>query len=343
MRLSSLGDVTHVVPVIRTLQRERPSARLTWIIGKVEHQLVGDIPGVEFLVFDKRAGWRAWRDLRRQLRSRRFDVLLLMQVALRANLLSGLVSARTRIGYDRARAREAHRFFVNRHVAPPPPGVQHVVDAFGSFLEPLGIQQTDVRWDIPIPAEATAWAEEQLPGSQPTLVISPCSSHARRNWHVAGYAAVADHAYERHGFRVALCGGRSATEQTMGAAIRAAVRAPVIDLMGKDTLKRLLAVLRRARVVLTPDSGPMHLANAVGTPVIGLHAATDSRRSGPYSDRRFCVDRFRDAALRYAGREPEKLRWGTRLERPGVMDLISTADVMAAFDLYVAAGGLPPR
>ncbi len=336
LRLSALGDVTHVVPVIRTLQRHWPATRLTWIVGHTEHKLVGALEGVEFITFDKRAGGRGWRELRGQLHGRRFDVLLHMQVSLRANLLSLLVRAPLRVGYDRVRAREFHRWMINRRIVAPATHPQHVLDAFGSFLEPIGLRQTDIRWNLPIPPAAHAWAVEQLPGDQPTLVISGCSSHRLRNWSAEGYAAVAEHAVRQHHHRVVLVGGRTAAERAMGDAILARTRQPVGDLIGRDTFPQLLALLQRADVLLSPDSGPMHLANAVGTPVIGLHACTDSRRSGPYSDRRFCVDRFALAAQQCKGRPPEALRWGTRLERPGIMDLITVPDVIAAFDRYAA-------
>lgn len=334
LRLSALGDVTHAVPLVRTLQRAWPDTRLSWIICRFEQKLVGDIEGVEFIAFDKRAGWRAMRDLRRQLGGRRFDVLLHLQVALRANLLSALVPAGLKIGYDRARAKELHGLFIDRRI--PQRHGQHVLDAFGSFVEPLGLVQHEVRWDIPLADEDRAFAEAVLPGNQPTLLISACSSHALRNWHAAGYAAVADHAIRRHGFRVLLCGGRSALERQMGDAIRAAMQETAIDLIGRDTIKQLQALLGRASVVLTPDSGPMHMANAAGTKVIGLHAASNPHRSGPYSDRRYCVDRYDAAARRFLGKPAEALRWGTKIEHPGVMDLIDTAAVIDAFDRYVA-------
>lgn len=334
LRLSALGDVTHVVPVVRTLQAAWPDTRLTWIIGRFEYKLVGDLPGVEFIQFDKRAGWRGLRELRRQLAGRRFDALLQMQLALRANVVSALINADLRIGYDRARAKELHGLFINRRI--PARAGQHVLDALGSFVEPLGLEQTEVRWDIPIPAEAHAFAEQHLPGTQPTLLISPCSSHALRNWHAAGYAAVADHAVRRHGMRVLLCGGRSTLEREMGDAITAAMREPALDLIGRDTLKQLLALLSRASIVLTPDSGPMHMANSVGTPVIGLHAATSAARSGPYSDRRYCIDKYEAAARQFRGKPAQALRWGAKIEEPGVMDLIQIDEVIDALDRYVA-------
>ncbi|HET6632379.1 MAG TPA: glycosyltransferase family 9 protein [Rhodanobacteraceae bacterium] len=337
LRTSALGDVTHVVPLLRTLQDRLPQARLSWIIGVPEHKLLGDIEGVDFIVHDKRRGLAGWRALHRDLQGRRFDVLLHMQVAMRANVLSRAVPAGRRIGYDRARSKDLHGLFVNERIAAHPR--QHVLDAIGSFAEPLGVQREAVRWDIPVPAEARDWALAQWPeDGQPTLLLSPCSSHALRNWRAERYAAVADHAVRRLKMRVVLTGGRSAVERAMGDAILANMQAPALDLIGKDTLKQALALYQRAAIVLTPDSGPMHMANAMGAPVLGLHAATNPGRSGPYSDRRWCVDRYDDAARRYLGRPAADLHWGTRIQRPGVMDLIGIGEVIERLEAFVAAG-----
>jgi heptosyltransferase I len=98
--------------------------------------------------------------------------------------------------------------------------------------------------------------------------------------------------------------------------------------VGKDTLEQSKALLKKADLVISPDSGPAHIASALGTPVIGLYAATWSRRSGPYNSLDLCVDQFEQAALKFRGKSPEDLRWGTRIEEPGVMDLITTSAVI---------------
>ena len=332
LRTSAIGDVTHVVPIVRTLQAHWPQTRLTWIIGKLEHKLVGDLPGVEFLVFDKTAGWRGFRSLRTQLAGHSFDALLHMQVALRANLLSALVRAPLRIGYDHARSKDFHGLFVNQRIAAR--SGDHVLDAMASFLEPLGLRQTQVRWDIPTAQGDEEFAAHLLPGNTPTLLVSPCSSHRVRNWQPQRYAAAIDHAATKLGWRVALCGGPSAYEREFGDAIVEKARNKPIDLIGKDTLKQLLALLRRASLVLAPDSGPMHMANAVGTPVLGLHAASNPQRSGPYSERRWCVDRYDAAARKFRGKPASELAWGTKLEYPGVMDLIEVDDVIERLDAF---------
>ena len=106
-------------------------------------------------------------------------------------------------------------------------------------------------------------------------------------------------------------------------------------LMGKDTLKQLPALLERADLLMTPDSGPMHIANAMGTPVLGLHAASNPERSGPYTTRRYCVNRYDDAARKYRGKPASELKWGTKIEHDGVMDLVTVEDAIAAFERFV--------
>ena len=334
LRLSALGDVTHVVPLVRTLQQARPGVELHWVIDKAGHRLLEGLPGVAFHVYDKKSGLAGMRALRRGLPATGFAALLQMQVAFRANVLSAFIPAQRRIGYDRSRSKDLHGLFVNERI-PDRPGI-HVLDAIGSFCEPLGMKQTEVSWDLATPADAHDWARAQWDDDgRPVLMISPCSSHERRNWYADRYAAVADHAAAR-GWRVVLCGGRSDLERRTADAILAAMRASALDLVGKDTLKQLPALLARANLLMTPDSGPMHIANAVGTKVLGLHAASNPERSGPYSDRRYCVDRYDAAARRFLHQPAAGLKWGTKIEFDGVMELVAVDDAIAAFERYVA-------
>ena len=321
-----------MVPLVRTLQAAWPDVRLAWVIGKGEHRLLDGLPGVDFIEYDKRSGMAGMRGVRRALGGERFDALLQMQVAARANLLSAFIPARRRIGYDRSRSKDGHGLFINERI-PDRPGI-HVLDAIGSFCEPLGLTQDSVRWDLPVPAEAFDWARAQWPDDgRRTMLVSPCSSHGLRNWRPERHAALADHAADA-GWRIVLCGGRSGLERETADAILAAMTHPALDLVGKDTLKQLPALLARGDLLVTPDSGPMHIANAMGTKVLGLHAASNPARSGPYSDRRYCVDRYDDAARRFRGTPAAALRWGTKIEHEGVMDLVTVEDAVGAFERY---------
>ena len=331
LRLSALGDVTHVLPLLHTLRSAWPEVAVTWVIGKGERRLLDGLPGVRFVEYDKKSGIKGMRALRRDL-GERFDVLLQLQVSARANLLSAFIPAKRRIGYDRSRSKDGHGLFINERIADRP-GI-HVLDAIGSFAEALGLQRDAVVWNLPVPDEAHAWARAQWDDDgRRILMVSPCSSHALRNWRAERYAALADHAAAQ-GWRIVLCGGRSALERDTGDAILAAMRARngVLDLIGKDTLKQLPALLARADLLVTPDSGPMHIANAMGTKVLGLHAASNPNRSGPYSDRRYCVDRYDDAARKFRGKPASELKWGSKIEAEGVMDLATVDDAIAAFE-----------
>jgi len=183
-----------------------------------------------------------------------------------------------------------------------------------------------------LPADALAYARAVIPDGRPTLLVSACSSHALRNWRAQRYAQVCDHAAQRWDMRVVLCGGSSAVERTMGDDILARTASHPVDQIGRDTLPQMLALLGAGTVLLTPDSGPAHMAGMVGTPVIGLYAATNPARSGPYLSREWCVDRFAEAARTFLGREPEELPWNVKIERPGVMDLIEPSAVIDKLD-----------
>ena len=329
LRLSAIGDVCHAVPVIRSLQTAWPDTRLTWIVGKTEHGLVGDIPGVEFIIFDKSAGWRAWRELRRRLQGRRFDVLLHMQMSLRASLASLAIPADIRLGFDRQRANDLQWLFTNARIPHVPR--QHVLESFLEFPRALGIQDIELRWDIPVPEAARQQADNLVP-DQPYAVISPCSAHAYRNWTVEGYAAIADHLHERWELEVVLCGGNRPVEREYADAIARRCQRPPRDLVGRTDLKTLLAVLQGARLLVTPDSGPAHMGTAAGIPVVGLFAATNPDRARPYRSADLVVSRYAEAVLARYRRPVDELPWGIRVREPGTMARIPIAAVQAAID-----------
>lgn len=334
LRLSALGDVSHVLPLVHAWRQQRPKDRLTWILGAGEGALLAGLPGVELIVHRKRDGYKGMRATWKALAGRRFDALLLMQLALRANVLSLGIKATRRIGYDRMRSKEGHGLFIGERIAEHPRG--HVLETLLRFGEPLGVKVDELVWDFATPREAHDWARGQLPDGDGWLGISPCSSHALRNWRAERYAAVARHA-RNAGLRVVLLGGRSELERQMADAILAAAPdAGILDLTGKDTLKQLPALLARLTVLIGPDAGPAHLASAVGTPVIGLYAATDARRSGPYRSIHWCVNHYAEVCRQRYGKPPEAIGWGRRIEYPGVMDVVSVEEVTGLLNRLLA-------
>jgi heptosyltransferase I len=335
LRLSAIGDTCHALAALRAFQAAWPETRFTWIIGKLEAKLMTPIvPEIEFITFDKGATLREMWRMRAALRGRRFDLLLDLQLSIRASMLSRLIVAPIKLGFDRQRARELQWLFTNAQIAPAVS--EHVLDSFMGFVRACGIEPGAPRWDIPLPESALEYARSLVTDPRPTLLISPCSSHAARNWSVPGYAAVADHAASAHRMRVILVGGRSAREGQMGAAIAAASKAAIVNQIGKDTLPQLLGLMSQSTVLLSPDSGPAHMATMVGLPVIGLYAATNPQRAGPYYSRQWCVDKYDAAARKYLGKPADQIPWTTKIERPGVMDLISAADVREKLDALMA-------
>jgi heptosyltransferase I len=335
LRLSAIGDTCHALAALRAIQAAWPQTRFTWIIGKLEAKLMTAIlPEIEFITFDKSAMLKEQWRLRKTLRGQRFDLLLDMQLSFRASLVSSLIHAPIKLGFDRQRARELQWLFTNAAIAPA--SREHVLDSFMGFVRACGIEPGAPRWDLSLPAQSLEYARGIITDERPTLLISPCSSHPARNWPAVRYAAVADYAIAQHGMRVVLVGGRSALESQMGLAIAAAMRTGVLNQIGKDTLPQLLGLLSQSTLLLSPDSGPAHMATMVGLPVIGLYAATNPARAGPYYSRQWCVDKYDEAARKYLGKPAAQIPWTTKIERPGVMDLIGVGDVTAKIDALMA-------
>src|SRR4029078_2090652 len=202
LRLSAIGDTCHVLPIVRTLQRAWPDTRFTWIIGRVEAKLLGHIPDIEFIVLDKKSLAGSYRLLREKMRARHFDGLMHMQLALRASLLSTLVPAKIKLGFDRKRARELQWLFTSNRIRPTER--QHVMDSLFGFAEKYHVYEKLLRWDIPIPESARTYAQGVIPEYTKTISISPCSSHPMRNWRAEYYAQVADYAVSALGMPVVL-------------------------------------------------------------------------------------------------------------------------------------------
>jgi heptosyltransferase I len=335
LRLSAIGDACHAAAALRAFQAAWPQTRFTWVIGKLEAKLMAAVlPGIEFITFDKGAMLRDLSRLRANLRGRRFDLLLDLQLSFRASLVSTLIHAPIKLGFDRARARELQWWFTNARIAPA--AKEHVLDSFMGFVRACGIEPGKPLWNLALPRDALEYADGIVTDARPTLLISPCSSHTARNWLPERYAAVADHAAVAHRMRVVLVGGRSTIEAQMGAAIAAAARTAVINQIGKDTLPQLLGLLSKSTALLSPDSGPAHMATMVALPVIGLYAATNPQRAGPYYSREWCVDKYDEAAQKYFGKPAALIPWTTKIEPIGVMDLITVSDVTAKLDALMA-------
>ena len=339
LRLSALGDVCNAVAAVQAIQKSFPKARITWIIGKLEHSFVQGLPDVEFIVFDKSRGTEAKSEFKTAMQGRSFDVLLHMQVAMRANLLARLIPAKRKIGYDWKRAKEGHSLFVNEHIDAllPKSTDLHVLDSFMSFALKLGAQDDfcyPPQWNIPIAEEDAAFALAQIPEGQQTMILCPAASKKERCWSPARYVETL-HFVQRKGINVILCGGPAPLDLELAEEIANKVRIPITNLVGKTTLKQLYALLGRALFVLAPDTGPLHMANAAGTPVVGLYAHSNPQRTGPYNNQGYVVDHYKAHLQQQYGKLPDQVKWGKRVHGSDLMESISCPEVFKKIDLLL--------
>ncbi len=315
---------------VRALQRCQPSAQITWITSPLTYSLFKGMEGVQFEVFDKPRSLADYRAFYRSFRGRRFDVVLAMQANLRINLLYPALHAPVKIGFDRIRAREGQWLFCNRHI---PYADSHLVDSFLSFVETLTGKPASADWDLPVGVDDLEWAQEQLKKlPKPWVAIHPHSSKAERNWLPERYEELVKQVVALRKCGVVLSGGNSEAELAL--CERLAQQAPghAVNLCGRSTPKQLAALLSLVDVLIAPDTGPVHIARAMSTAVVGLYAVASPKLSGPYRRLEYCVDRYPQAVRQYLGKDAAHLPWNTRVHHAGAMSLIEVADVMSQLD-----------
>lgn len=328
VRLSALGDVLMLVPLIRTLQASLPDTKLTWVISRPAYDLVEGMDGVEFIVIDKPNSLMDYWRFKQQMRARHFDVLLATQASFRANLLYACIRASRKIGYDAIRAKDGHGWFIHEAIAS---GLDHTLDGFLRFADALGIAKKQIRWDLPIQDVDYAWARARLPDvSGPVCLVNPAASKAERSWPADRYIDVIKHMQSRWQACVILVGGPGAYDRALGDAILEHVN--VIDLIGKTKPKQLLALISEASMLLCPDTGPSHMGAAVGTPVVALHAVTSAEVSGPYTYRHLSVDCYPEAVTTILKKTAATNQWGTHAHGDETMKLVTVDAVIAKLD-----------
>ncbi|CAM3195681.1 glycosyltransferase family 9 protein [Vibrio rarus] len=323
LRLSAIGDVCHAIAVVQAIQKQWPETKITWVCGKIEAQLIGDLPNIEAVVFDKKQGFKGMKAVWKQLSHTRFDALLHMQAALRASALSFGIKAKYKIGFSKNRTKEGQWFFTNTHL--PSSQSFHVLDNFADFARYLGVPFTKPHWHIPVSSADTEFAKSII-NNKTTLVISAAASKDSRNWLTDRYAALADYAIAK-GMQVVLCGSPAQREVTLANNIQQLTQGELTNLVGKTSLKQLTAVLREATVVLAPDSGPAHLATTQGTAVIGLYAHSDPRRTGPYNSLDMVANVYDEHIQQQTGKNLNDVAWGTRAKGDDLMASITVEHV----------------
>jgi len=297
--MSAIGDAVHVLPVISALKRHDPSCHVTWIVQPGPASLVRGHPAVdELLVFEKARGWRALADMRRMLATRPFDLLVDLQVYIKAGLVTALAHAPVKLGFDRARARDFNWLFTSRRI--PPHAPQHVQNQYFEFLSALGVSPEPVVWSLgPWESERALQLALLAPFGGPVATLVIGSSHPQKEWLPSRWAELSDALHEQFGLVTVLAGGNSAREQATATEIVRLSRHRPHSTLGIP-LRQLVALLDGSALVISLDTAPLHMAVALDRPVISLMGYNNPKRVGPY--RRFhdlVVDAYGDPGENY--------------------------------------------
>lgn len=318
--MSAVGDAVHVLPVLTALKRAAPAAHVTWVLQPGPATLVRGHPAVDDVVlFDRAAGVRGFRDVRRALHARDpFDLCLDLQVYFKAGVITGFTPAHVKLGFDRARARDFNWLFTNAKV--PPRAIQHVQDQYFEFLTALGVPHEPVTWDLgPWPHERTWQRDFFARLDRPVAAIVVATSKPEKDWMPDRWAAVCDALAADYGLQPVLVGGRSERELAAEAEIMRLARHRPVSALGSG-LRNLVAILDGSALVLSPDTGPLHMTVALDRPVVSLIAYSNPRRVGPYR-------RFHDLMIDAYG-DPGEDYPATMENRPGRMPRITVAQVL---------------
>jgi heptosyltransferase I len=317
--MSAVGDAVHVLPLLTALKRHSPDVHVTWVLQPGAASLVrGHWAVDEIIPFDRAQGWRAYPAVRRELTRRPFDVVLALQVYFKAGIVTSFTRAPVKLGFDRTRARDLNWLFTTDRI--PPRAGQHVQDQYFEFLEALGIPHEPVSWDLGPWAEERARQREFFQRfEQPIAPIVVGTSKVEKDWFPERWAEVCDALSGDFGLQPVLVGGRSARETTAERTILERARVPVTSALGSG-LRNLVGILDGAALVLSPDTGPLHMSVALNRPVISLMGYTNPKRVGPYR-------RFHDLMIDAYGEPGEDYPLSME-NRPGRMARITVRDVL---------------
>ncbi len=327
--LSAIGDAVHVLPVANALRRAWPETKISWVIQPVPKILVeGHLAVDELIVYHRRRGinsWAGFAELGHCLRGRRFDVALALQVYFKAGLITGMLPARRKLGFDTARARDANWLFTNERI--PAHAPQHVQEQYLEFVRYLGIDPEPVEWGVHF-SDQEREAQARFFGEldRPACAVVVGTSKPAKNWTPEGYARVLEELEFTHGLQPILVGGPSPVEREMADRILGLTKARPLDTLGND-LRRAIYLLDGSALTVSPDTGPLHISRALETPVVGLYGHTNPKRTGPY--RRF-YDLVVDGYAAFPGEE-----YPVSMEYRDGMKRITTEMVVEKVELAV--------
>lgn len=319
VRLSALGDCLHVLPLIFSLQKEL-NCRISWVISKSLEPLFRCLKNVEFIAIDKPGSFKDYRVFYQSMKGRKFDAILCLQSNLRANFLYPCIKAERKIGYKSLRAREGHRFFINECIERDE---MHLLEHYFSFLDSIGVKNR-VKPELIIP---TTYFEKsfELVESSSFILINPFASKKVRNWPLNKMKSLVRHLCQK-GLMVVITGSR---DQIKLCSVLAENIPGALNLAGQTDYPLLAALVKRAMLVVAPDTGPLHMADILGTKLLGLYASSNPLASGPYYQRENVINKYPQALKKYFPKKKSPPP-NFKVDKEGAMDLISYQQVLDA-------------
>ena len=317
LRLSAIGDVVLCSSMIMNLSRDS-NCEVYWITTKDTVELLGEIPGVKFILVPKPKSIQKFLLCRKILTKYSFDCLFLAQASFSAHFVSLNIRAKRKVGFDSLRSKDFHRFFINERIKAKE---EHFVDGYYGFFSHIGIPvPKQIDWRGLFENLKKDRERFHLPKDSKILAVNPCSSKFERNWSLLNHAEIIGFA-QQLGFYVLIIGGKSKKENAFNLSICDACKNKPLNLTGKIKLSELPSLICCADVVLAPDTGSVHIATALRIPVIGIYAVANPHLTGPYQSTKFIINKFPEAVKKFGSRG--KSYFYSRVHHPEAMNLIS--------------------
>jgi len=295
LKPSALGDIIHALPVLAAVRAKYPESHITWVVNRpLEPLLVGNPDLDATLPVDRHSfkrgiakAFRAFNELASALRRGRFDLVIDLQGLLRTGIMAGLTGAPRKLGLQSAR--EGAKHFYTDSVPPNDRESMHAVDRLWKVAEALGVGESPKRFFVPVQESAAEWAAEELRElPRPWVVVAAGARWLTKRWPPEHFADLVQRTQAKFGGTAVLIGAPD--EQPIGAKLHSLIEGPARNYTGRTDLARMVALLAKADAVIANDTGPLHVAAALGRPVVAPYTCTQVRLHGPYGVERGPVE-----------------------------------------------------
>ncbi|MBF0121028.1 MAG: lipopolysaccharide heptosyltransferase I [Desulfobacterales bacterium] len=280
VKLSAIGDVIHTLPALNAIRKKYPNAHITWLVEEAAYPLIYGHPSIDRILLSKRKRWIKEKNIKeiykfiKKLRDTKYDIIIDFQAHLKGAALILLAKGVRKIGYDKGMEHDEHSYiFLNERVKPVSME-NHAIIRNLMLLEAIGIDSYEIEYNLPIP-------DNKINKSNPIIAINPIAKWDTKLWDNIKFACLADRLIEKYNADIIFTGGPE-DHKEVNDIMRYMKKDKAHNFSGKTTLKTLAYLYKNADIVISTDTGPMHIAAAVNTPVVAIFGPTAPWRTGPY-------------------------------------------------------------